>query len=118
MPRKQQSEFHKRIQGSAFDTLKVKETRCVIDNAVSGFKRNHPSMDTVEALCSIRDHVNALIGAKMDLDEAKHASVRARIDSGEFKGNPQGALDALKSIDDSLSMSDLHAEVDRQGIPD
>lgn len=117
MARKQQSEFSKRIQGTAYETLKNDRVRKTIEGVVKVMVDEFPDFDTQETLCSIRDHVNALIGASLDIDQAHRESVMRRASSGEFKDNPQGAIDLLHSQPE-ITIAAVYAEVDRQGIPD
>jgi hypothetical protein len=117
MPKKVKSQFHTRLEGTAYETLQIPRTRQAIESAVKEFLAEYPNWETWEALCGIRDHVNALIGANNDLDTAHRVDVSSRIHLGEFVENPKGALDLLNS-NPKYTIADLHAEANRQGIPE
>jgi len=117
--RKQTSEFHKRIQGSAYSTLKSAKARKAIEDTAAVFASEFPEDCGAgwEALCAIRDHVNALTGAWADVDATHREDILSRIKSGEFKDDKQGALDLMNSRK-VATVAELHTEVDRQGIPE
>jgi hypothetical protein len=118
MPRKQQSEFHKRVQeGTGYDTLKSGNICASISETVTMIQQEYPDWTAWEALCSIRYHVEALIGAQIDLDSAHQQAILTRAQSGEFKDNPQAGIDLLNSKI-SPTIDELYAEVKRQGIPE
>jgi hypothetical protein len=115
MARTHQSEFHKRLQATAYNTLKVKACREAITMAIGPFRLS--DAEDWEALCAIRDHVNALIGAHIDVDAVHRKTIVERAKSGEFNGKPQEAIDLLNS-NPKNSITDIYAEVDWQGIPE
>jgi hypothetical protein len=117
MARKQLSEFRKHLQGTAYATLQIKEAREAVGRAVGSFLELDKGTATWEALCAIRDHVNALIGVHMDLEAAHRDSIMKRVQSEEFKGRPKDAIACLNS-EATSTITDIYAEVDRQGIPE
>jgi hypothetical protein len=114
MARKRTSEFHKRLQGSACDTLQVPSCREVIEQAVKRFRSL--GGDDWRALAAVRDHVEALLGAFNDAAQTHRESILARAESGEFKSAPQDAVDLINS--NKVTLAAIYAEVDRKGIPD
>jgi hypothetical protein len=117
MARQRTSEFHKRLQGEAYRTLKSPVCRKAIEAAAASFVSESEDKEAWESLCAIREHVNALIGAGQDLDAEKRKKIMAAVESGELKG--EQALVALDAIGKhTFTVADYYAEVDRQGIPE
>jgi hypothetical protein len=117
MARKPESEFRKRLQGTAYRTLKSENCRKAIETAVVSFSEHSGDGGAWESLCAIRDHVNALIGAYQDLELADRQQMLSKVESGELRG--KSALEALRDQDQrAYPMSAIHAEADRQGIPE
>jgi hypothetical protein len=119
MAKKQpKSEFHKAIQGEAYDTLRNQTTRKAIEEAARVFSVEFP-LKPWESLVALRDHVHALIGAYRDMDFARRQAVLDSVSSGKYKSDPRGGLAALSDLDrDPYTLADIHAEIDRQGIPE
>jgi hypothetical protein len=119
MPRKEkaESEFHKRLQGSAHTTLKSAKTRKAIEDACAVFAAELPDEGAAwENLCAIRDHVNALIGAYQDLNTARQQQVLSDLRAGKFKGTD---IDAAQEMNREVyTVADFHAEVERKRIPE
>jgi hypothetical protein len=119
MARKQVSQFHSKLVGNAPETLKNKSIREAFTVLSDIFSVHFPESQPWERLCDIRDHVNALIGAHADLDQARNHKIIIDMHDGKYDNDPKGrsaALDELKSS--PYSINDIYAEVDRQGIPE